>query len=334
MASDPNGEEAGIKFLEENKGKDGITTLASGLQYKVLKEGKGMDHPKAGTPCECHYAGRLLDGTEFDSSYGRGEPTTFAPNQVIKGWTEAMQLMVEGDKWEMYIPQEMAYGTSGSPPKIPPKAALIFVMEIVKIKGETVPKNIEFPDWTPEQLALWTEKDQAAITKWRDEKEKGWESGKLKETYPTREEFDAWLDKQSSNSKNKSLWKRTRTNYEADTSKPAGPQKLTKETARALLTAAIGTFQEPANKEKLVGLLKECEGAEPAQAGMMKIMKLMPAVQTMMGGTLKEYGYGPNDLMSVTMQIQAFGPEDPSIAADVGKLMKAATGDLGDLLEG
>ena len=100
--SDPNGKEAGIKFLEENKSKEGVITLPSGLQYKVLKEGPGLEHPKVGTPCECHYAGRLLDGTEFDSSYKRGQPTTFAPNQVIKGWTEAMQLMVVGDKWEMY----------------------------------------------------------------------------------------------------------------------------------------------------------------------------------------------------------------------------------------
>merc|ERR1712217_820205 len=106
-----------------------------------------------------------------DSSYKRGEPTTFAPNQVIKGWTEAMQLMVQGDKWEMYIPYEMAYGERGSPPKIPGCAALIFKMEIIKIKGETVPAKIEFPEWTAEQLALWEEKDEAAVQKWRDTKE-------------------------------------------------------------------------------------------------------------------------------------------------------------------
>ena len=99
--SDPNGAEAGAAFLAANKDKDGVITLASGLQYKVLEEGAGMEHPTVSTPCECHYAGRLLDGTEFDSSYMRGTPTTFAPNQVIKGWTEAMQLMVQGDKWEM-----------------------------------------------------------------------------------------------------------------------------------------------------------------------------------------------------------------------------------------
>merc|ERR1719190_264952 len=100
-----------------------------------------MEHPQASTPCECHYAGRLVDGTEFDSSYKRGAPTTFAPNQVIKGWTEAMQKMVEGDKWELCIPMEMAYGPAGRPPKIPPAATLIFEMEIMKIKGPTVPRT-------------------------------------------------------------------------------------------------------------------------------------------------------------------------------------------------
>merc|ERR1712048_523036 len=134
-SSGPNGKDAGIKFLEENKSKDRVVTLASGLQYKVLKEGKGMDHPKASTPCECHYAGRLLDDTEFDSSYKRGEPTTFAPNQVIKGWTEAMQLMVEGDKWEMYIPSDLGYGDGGSGDKIKGGDVLIFRMEILKILG-------------------------------------------------------------------------------------------------------------------------------------------------------------------------------------------------------
>ena len=96
---DPNGAEAGDAFLAANKDKEGVVTLPSGLQYKVLEEGPGMEHPTVGTPCECHYAGRLLDGSEFDSSYKRGQPATFAPNQVIKGWTEAMQLMVQGDKY-------------------------------------------------------------------------------------------------------------------------------------------------------------------------------------------------------------------------------------------
>merc|ERR1719188_1463584 len=109
--------------------------------YKVLKKGDGKGHPKVDTPCSCHYAGTLIDGTEFDSSYKRGKPTTFAPNQVIKGWTEAMQLMVEGDKWELYIPSDMAYGDRGSPPKIPGGSVLIFTIEILKIKGGKVPAN-------------------------------------------------------------------------------------------------------------------------------------------------------------------------------------------------
>merc|ERR1712100_286251 len=130
--------EAGTKYLEENKKKDGVVTLPSGLQYKVLRKGDGTDHPTADSSCECHYEGTLIDGTEFDSSYKRGSPTSFAPNQVIKGWTEAMQLMVEGDKFELYIPSELAYGESGSPPKIPGGSALIFRMEIIKIKGNKV----------------------------------------------------------------------------------------------------------------------------------------------------------------------------------------------------
>merc|ERR1712187_962042 len=217
--ADPNGKEAGLKFLEENKTKDRVVTLASGLQYKVLNEGRGMEHPKVSTPCECHYAGRLLDGTEFDSSYARGEPTAFAPNQVIKGWTEAMQLMVQGDKWEMYIPYELAYGERGSPPKIPGCACLIFIMEIVKINGDKKPANIVFPEWSEEQLKLWEEKDEKSLTDWREAKEKSYAVGSLKEKYPERADFDAWMDKQCKTAKDKSLWKRTRKNYETEEDK-------------------------------------------------------------------------------------------------------------------
>jgi len=128
--------EAGTKFLADNAKKEGVVTLPSGLQYKVLRKGSGAFHPLVGTSCECHYEGTLIDGTKFDSSYDRGSPTSFAPNQVIKGWTEAMQLMVEGDKWEMYIPSDLAYGERGSPPKIPGGSALVFKMEIIKINGE------------------------------------------------------------------------------------------------------------------------------------------------------------------------------------------------------
>merc|ERR1712024_243938 len=121
--------------------EEGVVKLPSGLLYKVLKSGDGKFHPTANSPCDCHYAGTLIDGTEFDSSYKRGTPTTFAPRQVIKGWTEAMQLMVEGDKWELYIPSELAYGDSGSPPKIGGGDVLVFTMEIIKINGKKKPAN-------------------------------------------------------------------------------------------------------------------------------------------------------------------------------------------------
>lgn len=129
--------EEGLKYLEENKSKPGVITLESGLQYKVLEEGTGNYHPAVDSPCLCHYEGKLIDGTVFDSSYERGDPITFAPNQVIKGWTEAMtQLMVEGDKYELTIPSELAYGDSGSPPKIPGGSVLVFTMELISISGD------------------------------------------------------------------------------------------------------------------------------------------------------------------------------------------------------
>ncbi len=134
----------------------------------VLKSGSGQHHPTADSSCDCHYAGTLIDGTEFDSSYKRGQPTAFAPNQVIKGWTEAMQLMVEGDKWEMYIPSELAYGESGSPPKIGGGDALIFQMELIKIKGKSVPAV----RCDPATLAGCNEQESAFIAKvggWKKE---------------------------------------------------------------------------------------------------------------------------------------------------------------------
>jgi FKBP-type peptidyl-prolyl cis-trans isomerase len=126
-------------FLAVNKNKKGVVTLASGLQYEVLRAGNGDAHPLPNSPCLCHYEGRCAkdypSGKKFDSSYDRGSPTSFAPNQVIKGWTEAMQLMVEGDKWEMTIPSNLAYGDSGRVP-----GCLVFTMEIIKINGGTKPK--------------------------------------------------------------------------------------------------------------------------------------------------------------------------------------------------
>ncbi|CAK9069693.1 Outer membrane protein MIP (Macrophage infectivity potentiator) (Peptidyl-prolyl cis-trans isomerase) (PPIase) (Rotamase) [Durusdinium trenchii] len=132
--------EEGLAFLEENKGKPGVVELPSGLQYKVIKPGEGLFHPTADSKCSVHYHGTKIDGSVFDSTLSSPtkQPREFAPNQVIKGWTEAMQLMVEGDKWELYIPSELAYGENG-PPEIGAGAVLIFRIELVKIQGDKVP---------------------------------------------------------------------------------------------------------------------------------------------------------------------------------------------------
>ena len=107
----------------------------SGLLVKILKKGTGTKSPLVGTQCTCHYHGTLTNGTVFDSSYQRNEPIDFAPNQVIKGWTEALQMMREGDKWQVTLPYQLAYGERGMPPTIPAKSTLIFDMELLKIKG-------------------------------------------------------------------------------------------------------------------------------------------------------------------------------------------------------
>jgi FKBP-type peptidyl-prolyl cis-trans isomerase FklB len=119
-------------FLAENAAKEGVTTVPSGLQYKVLTSGSGKS-PKESDRVTVHYRGRLIDGTEFDSSYSRGEPTSFGVNQVIPGWTEALQLMKEGDKWELYIPPNLAYGERGAGARIPPNSALIFEVELISV---------------------------------------------------------------------------------------------------------------------------------------------------------------------------------------------------------
>ena len=127
---------AGEAFLAENKKKEGVKTLPSGLQYKVVSEGKG-NMPKAEDTVTVQYKGTLMDGTEFDSSYKRGQPATFPVNGVIKGWTEALQLMKEGAKWMLYIPSDLAYGetgTAGGP--IGPNTPLIFEVELVSIKAK------------------------------------------------------------------------------------------------------------------------------------------------------------------------------------------------------
>lgn len=127
---------AGLKFLEENKKKEGIVTLPSGLQYQVLKEGTGAK-PGPTDQVKTHYHGTLVDGKVFDSSVERGEPATFGVNQVIKGWTEALQLMPVGSKWKLFVPSELAYGEYG-PPSIGPSQVLIFDVELLSIEKPEV----------------------------------------------------------------------------------------------------------------------------------------------------------------------------------------------------
>jgi FKBP-type peptidyl-prolyl cis-trans isomerase FklB len=121
------------KFLAENQKKEGIKTLPSGLQYKVLTEGSGKT-PKAEDTVTVNYKGTLIDGTEFDSSYKRGQPASFQVNGVIKGWTEALQLMKEGSKWQLFIPPDLAYGEAGAGRTIPPNSTLIFEVELISVK--------------------------------------------------------------------------------------------------------------------------------------------------------------------------------------------------------
>lgn len=129
-----NNKAEGEAFLTENKNKPGITTLPSGLQYEVLTEGSGRK-PGPTSQVTTHYHGTLLNGNVFDSSYQRGQPATFGVNQVIAGWTEALQLMPEGSKWRLYIPSDMAYGKRGAGRDIGPDSALIFDVELLKVNN-------------------------------------------------------------------------------------------------------------------------------------------------------------------------------------------------------
>lgn len=129
---------AGEKFLADNKGKPGVKTTASGLQYKVLKEGNGPT-PKETDTVETHYRGTLLDGKEFDSSYKRNEPASFPVNRVIKGWTEALQMMKVGSKYELWIPAPLAYGERGAGQDIGPNETLHFEVELLGIKPADAP---------------------------------------------------------------------------------------------------------------------------------------------------------------------------------------------------
>ena len=129
---------AGEDFLAANKSKEGVITLPSGLQYKILKTGTGAV-PKLTDLVSVNYKGTLIDGTEFDSSYTRGEPATLGVRGVVKGWTEALQLMTVGSKWQLFIPAPLAYGERGSPPKIGPNSALVFEVDLLDIKQPPTP---------------------------------------------------------------------------------------------------------------------------------------------------------------------------------------------------
>ncbi len=138
----------GETFLAANKGKEGVVTLPSGLQYKIVKAGTGPK-PTSSDTVVCNYKGTLINGTEFDSSYKRGQPATFPVSGVIKGWTEALQLMPVGSKWQLFIPSDLAYGERGPSPEIGPDATLIFEVELISIEDkskEKAPEQGKDPD--------------------------------------------------------------------------------------------------------------------------------------------------------------------------------------------
>lgn len=128
--------QAGEQFLAANRGKEGVVELPSGLQYKILQQGTGPK-PTPDDTVVCNYRGTLINGQEFDSSYKRGEPATFPVNRVIKGWTEALQLMPVGSKWQLFIPSQLAYGERGAGNgDIPPNSTLVFEVELISIKDK------------------------------------------------------------------------------------------------------------------------------------------------------------------------------------------------------
>jgi FKBP-type peptidyl-prolyl cis-trans isomerase len=132
----------GEAFLAANKGKEGVVTLPDGLQYKILTQGTGPK-PSASDSVVCNYRGALINGTEFDSSYKRGQPTTFPVSGVIKGWTEALPLMPVGSKWQLFIPPDLAYADHGAGPDIGPNATLIFEVELLSIQEKSPDKSQE-----------------------------------------------------------------------------------------------------------------------------------------------------------------------------------------------
>jgi FKBP-type peptidyl-prolyl cis-trans isomerase FklB len=154
---------SGEAFLAANKTKEGVVTLPSGLQYKIIKEGTGPK-PAAEDTVLCHYRGTLVDNTEFDSSYKRGEPLKIPVGGVIKGWTEAIQLMPVGSKWQLYIPSDLAYGDRGAPGSpIGPNSTLIFDVELISIEPKAAPKEQpkEAPKDAPKEQPKTAPKEQA-----------------------------------------------------------------------------------------------------------------------------------------------------------------------------
>jgi len=131
-----------LAYLEENKAKEGVQVTESGLQYRVLQSGDGKT-PAASDVVTFHYSGRLIDGSEFDSSYERGEPLTYPANRLIPGWTEALQMMKEGDKWELTIPSDLGYGEHGAGDVIPGDATLVFDVELVKVLTEAELEDLQ-----------------------------------------------------------------------------------------------------------------------------------------------------------------------------------------------
>jgi FKBP-type peptidyl-prolyl cis-trans isomerase FklB len=134
----------GDAFLAANKGKEGVVTLPSGLQYKIIKAGSGPK-PTVNDTVVCNYKGTLIDGKEFDSSYKRGQPATFPVGGVIKGWTEALQLMPVGSKWQLFIPSDLAYGDRGAGADIGPDSTLVFEVELMSIEAKGADKGAEKP---------------------------------------------------------------------------------------------------------------------------------------------------------------------------------------------
>ncbi len=136
MKASEGNRSAGIKFLEENKKRKEVVTTASGLQYEILKKGTGTASPSPTDKVKVHYHGTLIDGTVFDSSVERGQPTSFGLNQVIRGWTEGLQYMKVGDKFKFYLPSDIAYGDKSAGPKIKPYSTLIFEVELLEINPQ------------------------------------------------------------------------------------------------------------------------------------------------------------------------------------------------------